>query len=106
MRLPRDPLVKRTGSRFKAEDSLERSSIDSVVRRAAPLITGAVLGLSTLVCHPSPSFLPIRLAAPTDNVFSFGGLQEVAAVGLRRRCARLTAAVTFPPFVDERRLIA
>lgn len=78
-----------------------------VVRRAAPFKIGAVRGLRTLVFQStSRSLFTIRRAALAENiVFSFGGLHDVAAVGLRRRCVRFMGA-TDPPLVEERRLIA
>jgi hypothetical protein len=93
MRLPLGPLVMRTGSLFNVEPSRGRSSpVAMVVRRAAPFMTGAVRGLSTLFFQSgSRSLLTIRRAALAENMaFSLGGL-PVAAVGLRRRCARFTA---------------
>lgn len=107
MRLPLEPLVSRTGSRFNVEPSLGPSPFAMVVRRAALLRIGAVLGLSTLFFQsPSRSLLTIRRAALADSMaFSFGGLHEVAAVGLLRLWVRLIAAPEFP-FIEERRLIA
>lgn len=90
MRLPLDEelLANLTGALFKVAASLGRSSpVTAMVVRRAPLTTGAVRGLRTLVfqsllCSP----LTIRRAAPAEKrVFSFGGLHAEAAVGLLRR---------------------
>ncbi len=111
MRLPLDeePLRIRTGAlAFKfGGASLGRSSptLAKVVRLTAPFIIGVTRGLSTLFFQ-SASWLDLtmRRAAPAERrEFSLGGLPTVAAVGLRRRCARFTGT---DPLVEERRLMA
>jgi len=112
MRLPLDeePLVIRTGARaFKlggASRGRSSPTFAKVVRLTALFIMGVTRGLSTLFFQSASwTDLTMRRAAPAERrEFSLGGLPIVAAVGLRRRCARFTG--TDPPFVEERRLIA
>src|SRR2546423_156254 len=75
------------------KDSLSLLPSPTVVLLVPPLPTIPVtLGLRTPIFHSfSLSLLPpmtILLACPAVNMFSFGGLPAVAAVGLRLRCVR------------------
>lgn len=102
--LTEELLTTRMGARFSEPPAgAGRSSVDVVVRRAAPLTMGAERGLRTLGFHsPSWLFLTMRRATLAEMLFSFGGLEDVV-LGLRWRCARFAGTALV---VEERRLMA